>query len=97
MKLVTVVTEESKEEVGVLKEEGSVLLLKNAGFNYKDMNDLIINADAKELDKIRNAEGEVLKEGSYISSGSGSALLCRTSSRNFSIRRSIIRTFATCK
>lgn len=65
MKLVTVVTEESKEEVGVLKEEGSVLLLKNAGFNYKDMNDLIINADAKELDKIRDAEGEVLKEGSY--------------------------------
>lgn len=59
MKLVTFTRDGKREELGILRGE-RVLPLKELGFAFADMTDLIRRATAEELDTMRRAEGEGL-------------------------------------
>ena len=66
MKLVTFCRNGSDaEEIGVLKDDRSVLPARDAGFAWRDMNDLIVSADADALAALARADGDALPEGGY--------------------------------
>lgn len=61
MKLVTYVRKGSNvEEVGLLKSGGAVLPLRDAGFEWRSMNDLITGATPADLAALSSAEGTAL-------------------------------------
>ena len=61
MKLVTLARNHSNvEEVGVLKQDGAVLPVREAGFPWASMNDLILGATPADLASLSAADGETL-------------------------------------
>ena len=61
MKLVTFARRAGgKEEVGILRAGDAVLPVRDAGFDYESMNDLILRAGAAELEALRRCEGPTL-------------------------------------
>ena len=66
MKLVTFVrTSGTKEEVGILQADGSVLPLSETGLPYTSMNELILHVSGEELALVRTAEGKTVPAGGY--------------------------------
>lgn len=58
MRLITFCRGSGKEEeLGILKEESSVLPLRELGFHWDSMNDLILNATEEELASLAQADG----------------------------------------
>ncbi len=59
MKLVTFQRNNTdREEVGILKDSGRVLPVREAGLSYETMNDLIVNVSGEEMEQLRTAAGE---------------------------------------
>ena len=59
MKLVTFQRNNTdREEIGILKDSGRILPVREAGLSYETMNDLIVNASGEEMEQLRTAAGE---------------------------------------
>ena len=59
MKLVTFQRNNTdREEIGILKDSGRILPVREAGLSYETMNDLIVNASGEEMEQLRTAPGE---------------------------------------
>ena len=48
------------EEVGVLRDAGYVMPARNAGFGWRTMNELILEASARDLAALDRSKGEAL-------------------------------------